>query len=71
MVKTLLQLRLKVSALDAIRWFKASWDEVNKNTVSNCFQKCIFSQAEGVTEETQDDAEFQDLFQPLTTEITA
>ena len=71
MVKTLLQLWLKVSVLDGIRWLKASWDEVNENTIRNCFQKFVFPQVEGVTEEAQDDAEFSDLFQLLTTKVIA
>ena len=26
--------------MDAIRWLKLSWDEVDENTIRNCFQKC-------------------------------
>ena len=57
--------------MDGIRWLKASWDEVNENTIRNCFQKFVFPQIEGVTEEAQDDAEFSDLFQLLTTKVIA
>ena len=32
-----------VTVLDAIRWLKLSWDEVNENTIRNCFQKRIFT----------------------------
>ena len=59
----------QVIVLDAIKWLKASWDEVNESAIRNCFKKCGFSQVESVTEEAQDDAEFQDLFQFLTTKV--
>ena len=38
---------------------KTSWDEVNESTVGNSFKKCGYSQEESVTEEAQDNAEFQ------------
>ena len=60
-----------VTVLDAIRWLKLSWDEVNENTIRNCFQKCGFSQLENTTEAAQDDAEFEDLLQLLTTKVAA
>ena len=48
-----------------------SWDEVNESAIRNYLKKCGFSQVESVTEEAQDDAEFQDLLQLFTTEVTA
>ena len=60
-----------VTVLDAIRWLKLSWDEVNENAIRNCFQKCGFSQLENTTEAAQDDAEFEDLLQLLTAEVAA
>lgn len=60
-----------VAVLDTIRWLKASWDELNKNTIRNCFQKYCFSQVESVTEEAQEDAEFQHVNQLLTAKGTA
>ena len=59
------------TVLDAIRWLKLSWDEVNENTIRNCFQKCGFSLLENTTEAAQDDAEFEDLLQLLITEVAA
>ena len=41
--------------MDVIRWLKASWDELNENTIRNCFQKYCFSQVQSVTEESQED----------------
>ena len=60
-----------VTVLDAIRWLKLSWDEVNENTIRNCFQKCGFSQLENTIEAAQDDAEIEDLLQLLTTKVAA
>ena len=64
-------MNLALKGLNAFRGLKASWDEVNESTIRNCFKKCDFSQVESVTEEAQNDAEFQDLFYLLTTEVTA
>ena len=61
----------QITVLDAIRWLKAFWDEVNESAIRNCFKKCGFSLVEGMAEEAQDDAEFQDLFQLLTIEVIA
>ena len=52
----------QVTVIDAIRWVKASWDEVNKSTNCDCFKKCGFFHMERGTGEDQDDAEPQDLF---------
>ena len=57
------------TVLDANKCFKLSWDEVNENTLRNCFQKCAFSQLENTTEVAQDDAEFEGLLQLLTTVV--
>ena len=60
-----------VTVLDAIRWLRLSWDEVNENAIRNCFQKCEFSQLENTNEAAQDDAEFKDLLQLLATKVAA
>ena len=57
----------QVTISDDIRWLKASWDGVNESAIRNCFKKCGFLQVECVTEEAQ----VQDLFQLLTTEVIA
>ena len=46
-----------VAALDAIRWLKASWDEINENTIHNCVQECGFSQVNSMTGKTQGNSE--------------
>ena len=62
----------QVTVVDAIRWHRASWDEVKLTKVQFVtFKKCGFSQLKSVTDKAQDDAEFQDLFQLLKTEVTA
>ena len=66
----------QVTVSDVVRWLKASCDEVkDKSTIRNCFKKCGFLQVENMKkheehEEAQDDAQFQDLFQLLSTEVT-
>ena len=61
----------QTTILDAIKWLKVFWDQVNESTIRNCFKKYSFSLVEGMAEEAQDDAEFQYLFQFLTIEVFA
>ena len=61
----------QTTVLDAIKWLKVFWDQVNESTIRNCFKKYSFSLVEGMAEEAQDDAEFQYLFQFLTIEVFA
>ena len=45
--------------------------KLTKIQLFNCFLKCGFSSIECVNEKTEDNAEFRDLFQLLTSEVTA
>ena len=53
------ELLKQTSILDAIYWINGSWNEVDKNTILKCFQKCEFV-SETETEESLSDDEQDD-----------
>lgn len=39
----------RISILDAVRWIRQAWDEVNLTTIQKCFQRCGFVTEGAVT----------------------
>ena len=58
-----------VTVFKFIHWMQMAWEEVMKETIEHCFEKCGFGSADVLAEETLD-TEFNDLVKELCPDLT-